>query len=279
LLHNRRVKLVLAYNQKNYKEIIEPLFDMLGVEILGIFPEENGKSAGWEEYRKLLPAVASEVIKQGAMAGALIESNGDRLILVDEKGRTISDDLLTALYALVVLKTSRTPVVVPVTAPGAIEKIARRYHGKVIRTKTALSDFTDRVLAEDGHTDGSISQFTLNFDALGALLNIAGLAVKLGIPVGELVEEVPEFYLDKKIVSVPWEAKGRVIREIIEEPGKAEMELLDGVKVYHPQGWALVLPDPEEPVCRVYSEGLNMEIAESLADFYVEKISRIVAGE
>jgi len=48
---------------------------------------------------------------------------------------------------------------------------------------------------------------------------------------------------------------------------KDNLELLDGVKVYHPEGWALVLPDPEEPVCRVFSEGSTMEIAESLADF------------
>ena len=53
-------------------------------------------------------------------------------------------------------------------------------------------------------------------------------------------------------------------------------ELLDGVKVYHPQGWSLVLPDPEEPLCRVFSEGASMEIAESLTEFYVEKINRMI---
>ncbi|HCJ79653.1 MAG TPA: nucleotidyltransferase, partial [Desulfotomaculum sp.] len=69
---------------------------------------------------------------------------------------------------------------------------------------------------------------------------------------------------------------GQVIRHLIEEPPTKEMELLDGVKIFHPQGWALILPDAQEPVCRIFSEGASMEIAQSLADFYFEKISRMV---
>ena len=35
------------------------------------------------------------------------------------------------------------------------------------------------------------------------------------------------------------------MRRLIEETRGKEVELLDGVKVKHPQGWALVLPDSE----------------------------------
>ncbi|WP_338013833.1 hypothetical protein [Desulforamulus profundi] len=75
---------------------------------------------------------------------------------------------------------------------------------------------------------------------------------------------------------MPWEAKGRVIRRLIEEQS-GELELLDGVKVYHPEGWALVLPDPEEPVCRIFTEGASMEAAEELTNFYTSKIQQITA--
>jgi mannose-1-phosphate guanylyltransferase/phosphomannomutase len=82
--------------------------------------------------------------------------------------------------------------------------------------------------------------------------------------------------MEKKETQVPWEAKGTVIRSLIEELPENNLELHDGVKVYHQDGWALVLPDPEEPICRVFSEGITMEVAESLADFYIEKINQIV---
>jgi len=169
-------------------------------------------------------------------------------------------------------------VVVPVTATDVIEKMAEQYSGKVVRTKTAVQDFVDQLLIEEEthrKDEEVISQFLLHFDALGALLNILAFTLRSGLTLGQLANEIPAFYINKKMVPVPWESKGTVIRRIIEDPDRSEMELLDGVKVFHPNGWALVLPDPEEPVCRIYSEGASMEIAESLADFYVDKIGKI----
>ena len=38
-------------------------------------------------------------------------------------------------------------------------------------------------------------------------------------------------------------------------PRTASVVLVDGVKVLHDDGWALALPDPEEPVTHVWAEG------------------------
>ncbi len=40
----------------------------------------------------------------------------------------------------------------------------------------------------------------------------------------------------------------------------------------HSDGWALVLPDSERPVYRVYGEGYSAEAAAELTDLYVKKI-------
>jgi len=273
------IKLVTAYDRINLDRFILPVCENLGISVENIDFDISSRSArSWQAYRDMLPQISEAVIKSGATAGVLMDHNGESLILVDEKGRVIGDDLLTALSALVILKTGGGPVVVPVTAPDVIEKMAEQYSGKVIRTKTAVQDFVDRLLVEeDIHREGedAISQFLLHFDALGALLNIMAFTHRSGLTLGQLADEIPAFYINKKVVPVPWESKGTVIRRIIEDPDRTEMELLDGVKVFHPNGWALVLPDPEEPVCRIYSEGSSMEIAESLADFYVDKIGRI----
>ncbi len=276
------VSLVMAYDRTNLERFVVPVCADLGIRTANIDCREYGCGAGnWEAYREMLPRLSEAVVKSGATAGALLDPNGDCLVLVDERGRIIGDDMLTALSALILLKVRGGPVVVPVTAPEAIEKMAERYSGKVIRTKTAVQDFVERVLAVEGReAEGEgISQFLMHFDALGALLSIIGFARRRGLTLGQLADEVPVFYMDKKTVPVPWEAKGTVIRRIIEDHGGPEMELLDGVKVFHQNGWALVLPDPEEPVCRIFSEGASMEIAESLADFYIERINRIVGGQ
>ena len=44
------------------------------------------------------------------------------------------------------------------------------------------------------------------------------------------------------------------MRTLMERSGDRELVLVDGVKVLHDDGWALALPDPEEPVTHVWAE-------------------------
>jgi len=270
------LRLLLCYDRPNLEKFVDGFCRELGFTVER---HENGNT-GYERWtrREFLQSFAGSVVESGADAGAVLDPNGDRLVLVDEKGRVIQDDLLTALLSLIILKGESGPVVVPVTAPGTIEELAGRYCGKVIRTKTAMQDFLDKVLAADSGSD-DISRFFLHFDALSALARIMDYMAGHGISLSKLIEEIPVFYTDRREVPVPWEAKGRVIRQLIQDPPAGRLELLDGVKIFHQDGWALVLPDPDRPVCRVFSEGSTMEIAESLTDMYIKKIGEIAGAQ
>ena len=50
------------------------------------------------------------------------------------------------------------------------------------------------------------------------------------------------------------------------------MELIDGIKFYKGDDWALVLPDASEPFFHIYAEAGNEEAANDLLCHYVEKI-------
>jgi len=86
---------------------------------------------------------------------------------------------------------------------------------------------------------------------------------------------IPEFYINKKDVECPWNAKGKVIRQIIEDEDAESVETLEGVKIHQNGGWVLVLPDAEQPICRVISESYSQEFAEELTAIYVNKIREI----
>ncbi|MEW6275153.1 MAG: mannose-1-phosphate guanyltransferase [Bacillota bacterium] len=278
-LRAARLRLVMAYDPRNLGTFVEILGQALNLEIENLdLSGSEDFPLSWDNYLENLTCLAEKVYGDGANAGALIDPNADRLVLVDERGRVIQDSMLTVLIALVILKAKKGPVVVPVTAPRAVDNLAERYQGRVVRTKTALPDFLEKILghAESRDTAGLPAQFLLNFDALGALAGILSFAAQNRLSLGDLVDEIPSFYLSQKEIPVSWADKGRVIRSLIEDPPEGGLELLDGVKVFHPDGWALVLPDPEEPVCRVFSEGASMEIAESLADLYASKIEEIL---
>lgn len=265
-------KLLLCYDRVNLEKFIKGLCKKLGFEMEDYFQDREYHS--WSYCQEVIPSFTRSVVESGADLGAVLDPNGDRLVLVDEKGQVIQEDLLTSLLSLIILKGKGGPVVVPVTAPGTIEELAGKYSGKVVRTKTALQDFLDQVLTLDQGLEG-ISHFFLHFDALSALAMVMDYSARNDTSLSELLDEIPMFYMDRRDVQVPWEAKGKVIRRLIQDPSSNQLELLDGVKIFHRDGWALVLPDPDEPMCRVFSEGSTMEIAESLTDMYIKKINEI----
>ena len=65
------------------------------------------------------------------------------------------------------------------------------------------------------------------------------------------------------------------MRRLVQESSLYKTEMVDGLKVYHQEGWALILPDPEKPSYRVYGEGRTEEISAELTDFYINRINTI----
>jgi mannose-1-phosphate guanylyltransferase/phosphomannomutase len=65
------------------------------------------------------------------------------------------------------------------------------------------------------------------------------------------------------------------MRNLFEENKEHEVEMTDGLKVFHDEGWALVLPDAEEPVFRIYSEADTNEEADALTRMYMERIHEL----
>lgn len=269
-------QLVLLYDRRNLEPILTKAFASLGITSETMETRPLEEPGAWQRHRELLQDLAATVRRKGKAAGAIIDPNGDQLILVDGRGNVVSEEMLTALISLIILKDQAGPVIVPVTAPRAIDELAGRYKGRVVRTKTSQQDFMDKIINHHVQSGGAVQHHFMNFDALLTLIKVLEFCAREGITIEELVGEIPQFFLDKRDVEVPWEAKGRVIRRLIEEQS-GELELLDGVKVYHPEGWALVLPDPEEPVCRIFTEGASMEAAEELTNFYTSKIQQITA--
>ncbi|MFY9424523.1 MAG: nucleotidyltransferase, partial [Bacillota bacterium] len=117
------------------------------------------------------------------------------------------------------------------------------------------------------------------FDAVAALARLLEFMAKEGVSLSSIMTRVPPIHMDRATVACPWDRKGQVMRTLIETEPKDKMELLDGIKVYHGSGWALVLPDSDEPVFHVYCEAASMESAIELKELYVSKINKISSAD
>jgi mannose-1-phosphate guanylyltransferase / phosphomannomutase len=225
--------------------------------------------------------MVDEINKNNADFAAFIDSNGEDLILVDRTGNIIQDDLFILLTSLILFKSSKgAKVVVPITVPSVMETMADEYNGKVVRTKTSAQAVMEQMLSHNLFKNReNMNQFLLNFDALAGLVKIIEFLCTNNSSLDEIIQEIPDFYISKKKVFCPWELKGKVMRTLITEKSGEKVELLDGVKFLLEDGWVLILPDADRPLCRVFSEGKSPQVAEQISDKYLEKINIIISNK
>jgi mannose-1-phosphate guanylyltransferase/phosphomannomutase len=67
-----------------------------------------------------------------------------------------------------------------------------------------------------------------------------------------------------------------LMRTLVERSSGRDLILVDGVKVLEEDGWALVLPDPEEPVTHVWAEGPSDAEAEARAQEYSVRLRQLL---
>jgi mannose-1-phosphate guanylyltransferase/phosphomannomutase len=90
-----------------------------------------------------------------------------------------------------------------------------------------------------------------------------------------VVDSSPKVHLVHETVVTPWEQKGMVMRSLM-EMGSRHPELVDGVKIRHPNGWMLALPDPEDPLTHIWAEAGTDAEAHELAQEYSGRIRRLL---
>ena len=126
----------------------------------------------------------------------------------------------------------------------------------------------------------SLSDFTP--DGIAAqvpeLVKLLELLAGVDRPLSELVGELPHPTLVHKQVQCPWALKGTVMRILNERFSDANVDLLDGIKVFDERGWVQVLPDPDEPLIHIYAEGeteeASAELEAELRGIVTDAISR-----
>ncbi len=216
-------------------------------------------------------------VKRGSFdLGVSIEEACEKMLLVDSKGRLITEDMFVALISLVLFKTlNGGTVVVPQSASRVVDVIASEYNGNVVRTKTSTRDIMGRLLGKNAKEE-LLEQFTMHFDAIAGLVKLLDFMTANCITLSELVDMIPSIHMHKQEVECRWNDKGKVIRRLIQENSGSRVETLDGVKVYNSDGgWVLVLPDAEKAACSIISEGASAEFAEELTNIYVRKVREI----
>jgi mannose-1-phosphate guanylyltransferase/phosphomannomutase len=170
-----------------------------------------------------------------------------------------------------------------VSVSSAAERIASEAGAEVVWTKVSSSHIMDVSAATEGialaaSQDGGFifPRFLPAYDAVAGLVHLLELLARSGLRLSKVVAGLPRLHMARESVVTPWEQKGLVMRKVVEGAKDGEVVLVDGVKILHPDGWALVLPDPDEPVTHVWAEGPSEMDARRLAQEHARRIRQLL---
>ncbi len=279
----RRFKVVIDYAYGSTSFAMPSVLSKLRAEVLAMNPFAS--TAGLIGYDRMSHAqdVAGLVRASGADLGAVLDPTGEQLTLVDDQGQVLSDSAsLFVFLDLVCDRLLGDTVALPVTAPRAAADIVQARGYSVLWTKTSSAALMAAAATPGvgfaSNLDGGVilPGFLPAFDAAGGLLKILDLLAARGVPLSEVVAAVPTVFLQHEEVVTPWEQKGTVMRTLVEQTHGRDVDLIDGVKVNHERGWALVLPDPEEPLTHIWVEGDSAAEARTLSQEYARRIRQML---
>ncbi len=279
----RGFKLVIDFSYGSTSFVMPNVLAKLGAEILAVNPfAATGGMIGFD------PDVEAEKVgglvrASGAHLGAVLDPDGERLRLIDDEGHALSSTEATlALIELVGDHLLGDTIALPVRVSRQAERLASEHGVQVRHTKQSSAALMDAAtqpgvgFVADGEGGFILPGFLPAFDAVASLIKVLDLLARTGRKLSEVVASLPRVHVAHETVVTPWDQKGMVMRSLVEQAKDRQLQLVDGVKVLHDDGWALALPDPEEPLTHVWAEAATDADARKLAQEYGRRIRQLL---
>lgn len=280
----RRLKIVVDAGNGMAGKMLPPIFEELPFEIVpmyfepdGSFPNHPPNPIEPENMREL----QERVVAEGADFGVAFDGDADRCFVVDEKGVTISGDILATLVAKGVLeKEPGATILYSAVCSKALPELVEREGGKAIRTKAGHSIIKPQMRSNNAAFGGEHSghfYFRDNYFAdsgIIAMLTVAELVARQDGPVSALLEPIDPYVRSGEINSEveDQQAKLREVEEHYTRTGDPDVDHLDGLTVDFGDWWFNLRPSNTEPLLRLNVEASDAKTMQRRRDELLELI-------
>ncbi len=263
--------------------VLSSLMGRLGLDALtlGTALEDSGAADPPARREAALHRLSGLVVSSGACMGARVGPAGERLSVVDERGRVIDDGrMLLVMLDLVASHRHEGVIAVPVTASRLAEQVAA-FHGASIRRigagATALAAAgadPSVILAGDGRGRFVIPALGPGPDASCALMMLLSHMADAELPLSGLDERIPATCVASQIVPLPWHRRAAAMRTVRTAGAHLRIDTTDGIRLVEPDdSWCLVLPDDGQASVSLYAEAGDTREAEQLLARWREVIT------
>lgn len=240
------------------------LYEAVGLKPVILFEKPDGTFPNHHPdptVEENLSALKAEVAKRGARVGIGFDGDADRIGIVDHNGRFVLGDEMMCIVAADILKgTPGAPIIGDVKCSDRMYQFVRQAGGNAIMWKTGHSLIKEKVKQEKAPFGGELSGHVFfadrNYgydDALYAGLRLVEILIRTGKSVPELLATLPPSFNTPEIrIDTTEEKKHSIVSALKTRFGQPNAEysvnLIDGIRVSFPDGWALARASNTQPV-------------------------------
>ena len=283
LLKEKKLKIVLDCGNGSTSLVAPQIFKKFGFEVIELFcnPDPNFPKRDPEPTFEATKILREKVISEKADFGVAFDGDGDRGVIIDDKGRYLSGNQVGIILGKDILKESKNKKVVrTVSCSMAIDEELKKYGAKIIETPVGHTFVISAVkknkavlgIEESNHI--VIPRYFLFDDAILIPLKIAEILIKEKKKLSEIVDQIKIYPFEEIVFECPDEKKFEVVKNLAEKFKKEykKVNTLDGAKVIFDFGWILIRASNTSPKIRLYVEAKTKEKLKFLKD----KFSKII---
>jgi phosphomannomutase len=265
-LIGRPLKVVVDGGNGMAGPVAGPLLEGFGLDLIetcwtpdGNFPEH--------EPNPLLPEnrqfIIDRVLSAGADLGIAWDGDADRCFFIDETGRFVDGDFLTALLAESLLaKNPGEAILYDVRASRAVADTVTQAGGTAHVNRVGHAFFKTRMRAEGSLFGGEVSGhyyfrdfYCADSGTIPALL-VLELLSRTGKSMSQLLEPYRSRYFISGEINSEVAEQNAKMQELAARYDDAEQKQLDGISIDYPDWHFNVRPSNTEPLLRLCLESL-----------------------
>jgi phosphomannomutase len=246
--------------------MVGPLLERLGLDLVTTYWEPDGEFPDHEpnplleENRRF---IVDKVRSEGADLGIAWDGDADRCFFIDDTGRFVDGDFLTALLAESILeKQPGADILYDVRASRAVPDLVERLGGRAHMNRVGHAFFKLRMRDEGAAFGGEVSGhyyfrdfYNADSGTIPALLILELLSQK-GAKLSELLEPLrSSYFISGEINSEVGDQQGKM-DEIARRYAAGRLSKLDGISVDYDDWHFNVRPSNTEPLLRLNLESL-----------------------
>lgn len=268
--------------------VVRRLYEAVGIKPQILFEKPDGTFPNHHPdptVEKNLVDLKKAVLESKATLGIGFDGDADRIGILDEQGRMLYGDDLMVIISRSILATQKgAKIIGDVKCSDRLYNDVTKCGGVPIMWKTGHSLIKEKIKIEKapfgGEMSGHIFFADRNYgydDALYAGLRVVEIVKKTGKTISQLLEGLPSAFNTPELRIDTTEEKKCLIVEKLKAAypdqlgADYKVNLLDGVRISFPDGWALARASNTQPVLVLRYESSTQQGLKNIQD-QMEKI-------